>query len=54
MCHSLAHSTSDVVCVVEEEFVMGKHVLYVFGGFGRGKFGFLYGYSCWGDWEVCG
>ena len=52
--HSLAHSTGDVVCVVKEEFVVRKNVLYVFSGFGRGKFGFLYGYDCWGIWVICG
>ena len=51
MGHSLAHSTCDVVCVVEEEFVVRENVLYVFSGFGGGKFGFLYGYDCWGVWE---
>lgn len=52
--HSLTYSACDVVCIVDKEFVMREDVLYVFSGFGRNQFGFLYGYDCWRVGGVCG
>lgn len=48
MSQYLAHNLCNIVCIVEEKFVMWKNNSYVFYEFSGDKFGFLYDNSSWG------
>lgn len=51
MGHYLAHNACDIMCVVEEQFVLWKIILDVFCGFDSREFSFLYSYNCWRCWD---